>query len=109
MAMIFAGLTPTGSGQFQRIPPSQLPGGPPEVINPREDTSRMAEQMRQARNVMRQKKLVAQTALLQKLSIELNADMARTDNPPLPADVARRSEQIEKLAKSIRELMIGPL
>ncbi len=69
----------------------------------------MAEQMRQARNVMRQKKLVSQTALLQKLSIELNADMARTDAAVSPADIARKSAQIEKLAKSIRELMIGPL
>jgi hypothetical protein len=109
MAVIFTVVTPTGSCQFQRIPQPQLPGGPPEVINPREDTSRMAEQMRQARNAMRQKKLVAQTALLQKLAVELNADMGRTDGSVLPADISRKSEQIEKLAKSIRELMIGPL
>jgi hypothetical protein len=94
--------------QFQRdsrIPPA----GPPVVLNPQEDDSRMAVQMREARNAMRQKKMVSQMQLLQKLTAELRADVDKTDSGVPSADVVHKSEQIEKLARSIRDLMIGPL
>jgi len=58
---------------------------------------------------MRQKKMVSQMQLLQKLTEELRADVDKTGPDVLPADVVHKSEQIEKLARSIRELMIGPL
>jgi hypothetical protein len=89
----------------QRIPPA----GPPVVLNPQEDDSHMAVQMREARNAMRQKKMVSQMHLLQKLTEELKADVDKTDSGVPPADVVHKSEQIEKLARSIRDLMIGPL
>ena len=94
--------------QFQRdsrIPPA----GPPVVLNPQEDDSRMAVQMREARNAMRQKKMVSQMHLLQKLTEELKADVDKPDSGVPPANVVHKSEQIEKLARSIRDLMIGPL
>jgi hypothetical protein len=78
-------------------------------MNPQEDDSRMGAQMRQARNAMRQKKMVSQMQLLQKLTEELRADVDKTGPDGLPPDVVHKSEQIEKLARSIRELMIGPL
>ena len=85
------------------------PAGPPVVLNPQEDDSRMAVQMREARNAMRQKKMVSQMQHLQKLTEELRADVDKT-GPGVPsADVVHKSEQIEKLARSIRDLMIGPL
>ncbi|HWZ13509.1 MAG TPA: hypothetical protein VNX22_10255 [Acidobacteriaceae bacterium] len=89
----------------QRIPPA----GPPVVLNPQEDDSHMAVQMREARNAMRQKKMVSQMHLLQKLTEELKADVDKTDSGVPPAAVVHKSEQIEKLARSIRDLMIGPL
>jgi len=94
--------------QFQRDPRTP-PSGPPVVLNPQEDDSRMAVQMREARNAMRQKKMVSQMQLLQKLTAELRADVDKTDSGVPPADVVHKSEQIEKLARSIRELMVGPL
>ena len=94
--------------QFQRDP-RMPPAGPPVVLNPQEDDSRMAVQMREARNAMRQKKMVSQMQHLQKLTEELRADVDKT-GPGVPsADVVHKSEQIEKLARSIRDLMIGPL
>lgn len=63
------------------------------------------EQMRQARNVMRQKKLVEEVEKLQQLTNELHADVAKTDKDTLSMDVVRKSEQVEKLAKSIHGLM----
>ena len=62
--------------------------------------------MRQARNVMRQKKLVEQVEKLQELTNELHADVAKTDKDVLSLDVIRKSEQVEKLAKSIHGLMV---
>jgi hypothetical protein len=105
--VLFAGSSIT-VGQLQRDPRIP-PTGPPVVLNPQEDDSRMAVQMREARNAMRQKKMVSQMQLLQKLTEELRADVDKTGPDVLPADVVHKSEQIEKLARSIRELMIGPL
>lgn len=87
-------------------PPIGL-GGPPQIINPLEDDSRMAQQMRKERNIMRQKKLEGQMRLLDQLTSQLSTEVngaAISDG-----DVAKKTEQIQKLAKSIRELMIGPL
>ena len=61
--------------------------------------------MRLARNVMRQKKLVEEVDKLQALTNELRADVAKTDKDTLSMDVIRKSEQVEKLAKSIHGLM----
>lgn len=97
-------------GQFQRPPRYPVPGapgGPPVVLNPEDDESRITEQMKKARNAMRQKKLVSQMQLLARLTNELKADVDKTDT--LSADDIHKSEQIEKLARNIRELMIGPL
>jgi hypothetical protein len=99
---------PATVAQLQRDPRIP-PIGPPVVMNPQEDDSRMGAQMRQARNAMRQKKMVSQMQLLQKLTEELRADVDKTGPDGLPPDVVHKSEQIEKLARSIRELMIGPL
>lgn len=63
--------------------------------------------MRQARNVMRQKKLVEEVEKLQQLTNELHADVAKTDKDTLSLDVVRKSEQVEKLAKSIHGLMVS--
>lgn len=67
----------------------------------------MAVQMKKARNAMRQKKLVSQMQMLARLTNELKADVEKTDT--LSVDDIHKSEQIAKLARSIRELMIGPL
>ncbi len=107
--ILFAAQVP-GVGQFQRPPRYPVPGAPgspPVVLNPEDDESRLTEHMKKARNAMRQKKLVSQMQLLARLTNELKADVDKTDI--LSADDIHRSEQIEKLARSIRELMIGPL
>jgi hypothetical protein len=93
----------------QRQPTMPQPGlaGPPAVINPAEDDSKMAQQMRRERNIMRQKKLESQMRLLEQLTSQLSTDINGAGLSDV--DVAKRTEQIEKVAKSIRELMIGPL
>jgi len=95
----------------QQRPPTTVPqpglGGPTAIINPTEDDSKLAQQMRKERNIMRQKKLESQMRLLDQLTSQLSADINGAGLSD--GDVAKRTEQIEKVAKSIRELMIGPL
>ena len=87
-------------------PPSPAKTPYPAISNATPGNVSQEEQMRQARNVMRQKKLVEQVEKLQELTNELHADVAKTDKDVLSLDVIRKSEQVEKLAKSIHGLMV---
>ncbi len=69
----------------------------------------MYQEMKQQRNALRQRELLEKTQQLQQLSDELRAEVAKTDKDTLSIDVIRKSEQIEKLAKSIHELIVTPL
>ncbi|ADW68730.1 hypothetical protein [Granulicella tundricola] len=61
------------------------------------------EKMAIARNDDRQKRLVADTDKLVALVTQLKTDVDKTDKYMLSLDVVRRSEEIEKLARSIKE------
>ncbi len=63
------------------------------------------EHLEQARNDDRQKRLLADTNKLLALATSLKDDVDKTDKHILSVDVIRRSEEIEKLARSIRERM----
>jgi hypothetical protein len=66
-----------------------------------------AEKMEQARINERQKLLVADTDKLLELATELKAEVDKTDKNVLSVDVVKRAEQIEKLARSVKERMKG--
>jgi ribosomal protein S7 len=66
-------------------------------------------QTRVARNAMRQRQLVEKTQQLQKLTDELRTEIDAAEKDTLSADAIKKSEQIEKLAKSIRSLVVTPL
>ena len=74
---------------------TRIPGMGPSV----------AEKMAIARNDERQKKLQADTAQLLALATKLKEDVDKTDKYTLSLDVEKRTAEIEKLAKSIRERM----
>jgi succinate dehydrogenase/fumarate reductase-like Fe-S protein len=97
-------VTPMGGSTVQH-PMSTAP----LTVDLREDQSAMYQQMKQQRNALRQRKLLEKTQQLQQLSDELRAEVAKTDKDTLSVDVIRKSEQIEKLAKSIHELIVTPL
>lgn len=99
---------PQAVGQHAPTPPPPSPAKTPypAISNATPGNVSQEEQMRQARNVMRQKKLVEQVEKLQELTNELHADVAKTDKDVLSLDVIRKSEQVEKLAKSIHGLMV---
>jgi nitric oxide reductase activation protein len=63
--------------------------------------------MAERRNEDRQKSLVADTEKLLALAQQLKADVDKTNKDTLSIDVVKRAEQIEKLARSVKEKMRG--
>ena len=57
------------------------------------------------RNDERQRRLVADTDKLLALATELHADVAKTDKHVLSIDVIRRAEEIERLARGVKDRM----
>jgi hypothetical protein len=55
----------------------------------------------------RQKQIVSDTQKLVALANELQADVQKSNKDTLSLDVIRKADEIEKLAKSVREKMKG--
>jgi len=68
---------------------------------------RMEEQQARSRNSDRQKRLVSDTDKLVVLVKELKNQVETSDKPLQPGDVGKRAEEIEKLAKSVKDRMKG--
>lgn len=68
-------------------------------------SAEMRERMEKARNDERQKRLQSDTEKLLALATSLKSDVDKTDKYTLSLDVVRRTDEIEKLARSIRERM----
>ena len=67
----------------------------------------LQEQMAQRRNSERQKELVADTEKLFQLAQQLRDEVAKSNKDQLAIPVVKKSEEIEKLAKSVKEKMRG--
>jgi hypothetical protein len=59
------------------------------------------------RNNERQKKLVADTERLLALAADLKQQVDKTNRDAPPVDVVKKAEEIEKLAKSVKDRMKG--
>ena len=68
---------------------------------------RAAEQQARSRNSDRQKRLVADTDKLLSLATELKQQVDKTDKNMLSVDVVKKAEEIEKLARSVKDKMKG--
>ena len=95
-----------GSGAQNPLPPpGQGPFG--------QTDSSMQQKMEHTRleklNAERQKQMTDDTAKLLSLATELKAEMDKTNKDTLSIGVVRKAEQIEKLAKSVRERMKAQL
>jgi hypothetical protein len=64
-------------------------------------------QMENVRNIERQKKLVEDTEKLVALVNQLKADVDKSSKDTLSLDVVRKADEIEKLAKSVKDKMKG--
>ena len=74
----------------------------PTAISPQ-----MEQQLSDRRNVERQKQLEADTEKLYTLAQQLRDEVAKTNKDQLSVTVVKKSEEIEKLAKSVKEKMRG--
>ena len=117
VACVVLGCGATGvMAQQQRqtpFPPRPQPNDPMTRGLPERDgmsdplAGRMEEQQAIARNNDRQKRLVADTDKLLGLATQLKEQVEKTDKNTLSVDVIKKAEEIEKLAKSVKDRMKG--
>jgi hypothetical protein len=108
LAMGGAGRGEQGSavGAAAQADRTTVPGVEP--VAPRDErTTSMVEEQAKLRNAERQKKLVEDTAKLLQLANELKAAVDKSDKNTLSLDVVRKADEIEKLARSVKEKMKG--
>jgi hypothetical protein len=98
--------------QSQQIPPITTPSGQTggrvpfgqEEAEQDPAVRRAREEAAKKRNVERQNRIVADTNKLLQLSLELSSEVDTGDAGKLPAAI-KKAEEIEKLAKSVKERM----
>jgi hypothetical protein len=69
--------------------------------------SKVSEEQAKSRNVERQKKLEEDTAKLLSLATELKEQVDKTNQNIMSVDVIKKAEEIERLAKNVKERMKG--
>jgi hypothetical protein len=103
------------SGTVYNSPSGRAPGataGMPPMMGldyPTVDANgpRIDDMQLKARNYERQRKIQAETDRLVSLAADLKQQVDKPDKTPSSADLMRRAEEIEKLAKSVKERMKG--
>lgn len=91
----------TGSGQHQSV--NGMPGG--MNSDPDAQPSPFRDSARQRMNTERQKKLVSDTQRLLTLANQLKAEAAVAGTESLTPEMLHQMEEIEKLAKSVKDKM----
>jgi len=95
---------PAGRSGRQQMPQQQLPPIAPERLP---NDGRIEHDQAKLRNADRQRQIVADTQKLVELANQLNAAVEKSNKDMLSLDVVRKADEIEKLAKSVREKMKG--
>jgi len=114
-ALATIAITPlTGMGLFQ----NSYPHLPPELnripdSNQSDDINAQQRQRKsfEAVNAERKKQLVEDSTKLLKLATDLKAELEKTDKDTLSISAIRKADEIEKLARSLKEKMkltVGP-
>jgi hypothetical protein len=89
--------------------PQPIPQAQPGPVIPEHlpNDGKMEHDQAKLRNLDRQKQIVADTQKLVTLANELQADVQKSNKDTLSVDVIRKADEIEKLAKSVRDKMKG--
>lgn len=98
-------LSAPGWAQQQSVPPFSADQSAGDAD---ESRARIAHDMEKKAAKDRVAALKTDTDKLLKLSIELKAYVDKSDENVLSLDVIKKAEQIEKLAKSVKDKMKGP-
>ncbi|HEX5236749.1 MAG TPA: hypothetical protein VFW25_15625 [Silvibacterium sp.] len=95
------------------VPGQQVPTPPEPGVRgmgrrstePNSAAARMEARMSAMRNADRQKQIVADTAHLLQLAQKLNEEVSKSDKDMLSVSVVKEAEEIEKLAKTVKDKM----
>lgn len=87
------------------LPAQQAPGFPREPVPPSREDARLRHEREKAMNTKRQEDLKRDTDKLLQLATELKQDVDKTTENVLSLDVIKKTDEIDKLAKSIRDKM----
>ena len=93
--------------QHQSAAPIQHDVNPP-MLDEDEARSRIAHDMEKKAAKERVAALKSDTDKLLKLSVELKSVVDKSDENVLSLDVIKKAEEIEKLARSVKDKMKGP-
>jgi hypothetical protein len=92
----------------QNPAPPALPRNFPPSADEQEARDHMAHDMEKKAAKERAAAIKIETDKLLKLSIELKQSVDKADENVLSLDVIKKAEEIEKLARSVKEKMKGP-
>ena len=92
----------------QQSPAQQQHDGSPPPFDEDEARSRITRDMEKKAAKERVAALRRDTDKLLKLSVELKAYVDKSDENVLSLDVVKKADEIEKLAKSVKDKMKGP-
>lgn len=89
-------------------PPPRTDVGNPPIIDADDARDRIAHDMEKKAAKERIAALKSDTDKLLKLSVELKSYVDKSDENVLSLDVIKKADEIEKLAKSVKDKMKGP-
>ncbi len=88
----------------QPVDSSQQPGVEPQ-LNADPETRKIQQEMQKQRNLQREQEIKQDTDKLLELATQLKAYVDKTNENIISLDVIRKADEIEKLAKSVKEKM----
>jgi hypothetical protein len=107
--LLFCAFTlPAVPQQFPTAPPPRRPGDTTPITDADDDRARLTRDMEKKAAKERVAALKSDTDKLLKLSVELKQYVDKSDENVLSLDVIRKADEIEKLAKSVKDKMKGP-
>lgn len=101
-------LVPAFTCAAQLAPPPSRLGADQQPIPPDPWVVQQHKEMEKAANVQRQQEIKKETEKLLELATELKQSVDKSSENTLSLDVIKKAEQIEKLAKDVKEKMKGP-
>ncbi|HME34444.1 MAG TPA: hypothetical protein VKF84_04330 [Candidatus Sulfotelmatobacter sp.] len=108
---IFTGWAQSASAQRQSQPPSspvRADVNAPPITDADEARDRLTTEMAKKAAKERVAALKSETDRLLKLSVELKQSVDKSDENVLSLEVIKKAEEIEKLARSVKDKMKGP-
>ena len=104
---MFLGPALCGSAQVRNPPP--LPGAGQQGGSPEDvwQEQQRIEMLKKA-NLQRQQEIKKDTEKLLELATELKQSVDKSNENTLSLDVIKKAEEIEKLAKTVKDKMKGP-